>query len=404
MSILFGHPTGNPNSHHAALAHHERGRLAAFVVPWMPSTFALAAMGHIPPLRAQVQRLARRRFEPLADAPKIQGRFGEFTRLSRRVIGRGDEGLAYEANDWVMRTMARACGRQGVTAVHAYEDAALWQFEAAKRRGQACIYDLPIGYYPAWESRQEQLAAEYRDWVPAGGLTSSKYARPAQKKAEITLADVVVAPSEFVRATVLEHVAKPVALAPYGIDTTYWRPAPAAAPRQNQPLVFLFAGQASIRKGTPLLLEAWRRAALSDATLRLVGTWGLADSRKRDLPPRCDYVGPLSRDELIHEYQRADVFVLPTFFEGRALVGGEAMACGLPLITTVASGVSDLVTEASGRLFEAGRIDELIETLRWFARHRDALPVMRAAARTSAERCTWEAYRTKVAEAVAPYV
>src|SRR5437870_5753527 len=40
MTILFGHPTGNPNSHHAALAHLEAGRLEAFCVPWMPTLFS----------------------------------------------------------------------------------------------------------------------------------------------------------------------------------------------------------------------------------------------------------------------------------------------------------------------------------------------------------------------------
>ena len=44
MSILFGHPTGNPNSHHAALAHFEAGRLEALCVPWMPSELALGVL------------------------------------------------------------------------------------------------------------------------------------------------------------------------------------------------------------------------------------------------------------------------------------------------------------------------------------------------------------------------
>ena len=99
-------------------------------------------------------RLRRRRFEPLAEAPKIQGRIGEIKRLVVRALGRGDEGLSYEANDWLMRTMARECNRPSVTAVHAYEDCSLLQFEEAKRRGKACIYDMPIGYYPAWQEAE----------------------------------------------------------------------------------------------------------------------------------------------------------------------------------------------------------------------------------------------------------
>ncbi len=111
MSILFGHPTGNPNSHHAALAHFEAGRLEAFCVPWFPGKVALACLRAFPPTRAMAARLERRRFEPLAEAPKVQGRIGEVRRLAMRAFGKGDERLSYEANDWLMRTMARECRR-----------------------------------------------------------------------------------------------------------------------------------------------------------------------------------------------------------------------------------------------------------------------------------------------------
>src|SRR4029077_16901458 len=111
VSILFGHPTGNPNSHHVALAHFEAGRLEAFCVPWFPSKPALACLGALPPTRAMAARLARRRFEPLAEAPKVQGRIGEIRRLAMRALGKGDERLSYEANDWLMWTMARECQR-----------------------------------------------------------------------------------------------------------------------------------------------------------------------------------------------------------------------------------------------------------------------------------------------------
>jgi FkbM family methyltransferase len=52
VTVLFGHPTGNPNSHHAALAHLEAGWLEAFCVPWMPSAPELALLSRIPGLKA----------------------------------------------------------------------------------------------------------------------------------------------------------------------------------------------------------------------------------------------------------------------------------------------------------------------------------------------------------------
>ena len=402
VSVLFGHPAGNPNALHAALAHFESGRLDAFCVPWMPSAGSLQVLQMVPGLSAMAGRLARRRFPPLVNTPLVQGRLGEWRRLVLRALGRGDEALSYEANDWLMRTMVRECHRPGVTAVHAYEDCALWQFQEAKQLGKSCIYDMPIGYYPAWEETQRELARRYADWLPQGGLPSNRFVRPEQKRREMELADLVLVPSDFVAETIRRfHPDQTVSVASYGVDSEEWRPP--VRNRRADDLTFLFAGQCSLRKGTPLLLGAWRAAALPDAKLMMVGPWLLAEAKRPGLDPTATWIPPQPRNILRSHYQAADVFVLPSFFEGRALVVGEAMASGLPILTTFASGAVDLVSDMTGRLFPVGDLDALVAALRWFSEHRDDLPAMRAAARAAAERCTWSDYRRRVAEAVAPF-
>src|SRR6516164_2591432 len=91
MDILFGHPTGNPNSYNAALAHLEAGRLECFCVSWMPSAATIRALSSIQPLRPSVQRLARRQFAPLSHVRKAQGRTGEICRLLMRASGLGGD-------------------------------------------------------------------------------------------------------------------------------------------------------------------------------------------------------------------------------------------------------------------------------------------------------------------------
>ena len=78
----------------------------------------------------------------------------------------------------------------------------------------------------------------------------------------------------------------------------------------------------------------------------------------------------------------------------------EAMACGLPVIASEASGAPEIVTPASGRLMPPGDLDRLVELLRWFDRNRDEIPAMGSEARSQAERCTWANYRSLVAGAV----
>lgn len=404
--IIFGHPTGNPNSHHAALAHYEAGRLAAFCVPWFPNRFELALLSCVPGAGAEVDRLRRRRFQPLADAPKIQGRLGEWRRMFMRFAGCGDQGLAYEANDWLMRTMAKAARRSSVTAVHSYEDCSLWQFEEAKRLGKACVYDMPIGYYPWWDEKQKQLAEDFADWVPARGVPSSRYVRPEQKVKEMELADLVLVACGFVEKTIREfHPDKNIAVAPYGVDTEFWCPGPVEyAPHstgRGRQLRFIYAGQGSIRKGTPLLLEAWKKAALPDAELLLVGSWLLAESKLKELPRGVKFHGPVGSERLREMYRESDVFIFPSFFEGFGLVILEAMACGLPVIASDCSAGPDVLDDSCGSIVRAGDVQQIVENLRWIATHHERLSDMKHAARKRAQAFTWKNYRCRVENAVA---
>jgi glycosyltransferase involved in cell wall biosynthesis len=300
-----------------------------------------------------------------------------------------------------MHTMARVSRRSSVTAVHAYEDCSLLQFEAARRRGQACIYDMPIGYYPAWEVTQAELARRFADWLPAGGLASSRYARPEQKRREMELADLVLVPGSFVESTIREFLPeKMIARTPYGVDSEFWR-APDRVSR-NGPLRFVYAGQISLRKGIPVLLQAWEKAALRDAELELVGSWHLADAR-RALPPRVTLRRPLPPAGLRGRYAASDVFVFPSYFEGFGLVLLEALSCGLPVVASNATAGPDVITKDCGQLVVTGDTESLIHALRWFAEHRDAVAEMSRAARLRAETWSWSRYRICVADAVAPF-
>lgn len=399
--ILFGHQTGNPNAHHAAFAHYEAERLEAFVVPWFPSRGALTILHLCPLTRQMAARLERRRFEPLADAPKIQGRMGEFERLAKRALGRGDEGLSYEVNDWLMRTMAAGAKRASVTAVHSYEDACLWSFHEAKKLGKACIYDMPIGYYPAWERTQTMLSRTYADWLPKGGLRSTKWVRPQQKQLEMGLADLVLVPSNFAQTSITDFTDKKTALAAYGVDADFWHPS--SEERNDGLLRFLYAGQISIRKGIPVLLEAWKHAGLNDAELELIGDWQLAEEKRRNLPLGVAHKPPCSPHQLRSRYQSADVFVFPSFFEGFGLVLLEAMACGLPIVSSERTVAPDLIDEENGVIVAAGELDAWIAALRSAADNQDRLPAMKKAARERAIQCTWKNYRDAVSAAVASY-
>ena len=114
---------------------------------------------------------------------------------------------------------------------------------------------------------------------------------------------------------------------------TSWLVAPA-----HDALNVLFCGAVTVRKGVPYLLEAARRLASHQFRFRLVGPVSLPDAIRRDFSRRCDLAGPVPRPSMPGHYRWADVLVLPSICEGSATVCYEALAAGLPVITTPNAG------------------------------------------------------------------
>ncbi|GAB6041423.1 glycosyltransferase family 4 protein [Endothiovibrio diazotrophicus] len=115
----------------------------------------------------------------------------------------------------------------------------------------------------------------------------------------------------------------------------------------------LFVGGMNLRKGIGYLARAFRRAAIPEARLVMVGTPGEETEillRGGD-HARTERLGPLDHRRVLEEMRRAHVMVLPSLAEGAPLVALEALACGCPVIGTdawcegcfVRSGVNGLV-------------------------------------------------------------
>jgi len=218
----------------------------------------------------------------------------------------------------------------------------------------------------------------------------------------MALADLTFVASRYVEASIREfYPHKDLARIPYGIDAEFWTPGPT---KQPEPLQLIYAGNVTVRKGMPLLIEAWSKAGLRDAELTLVGSWGLADSRRRSLPPGIRWFSPCSSQALRDRYRESHVFVFPSYSDGFGLALLEAMACGLPAIASEATIGPEIVTADCGFIFPPGDMDRLVELLRWFDRHRDQLPVMGRQARAQAVRWTWSNYRSLVVAAVSKLI
>jgi glycosyltransferase involved in cell wall biosynthesis len=193
--------------------------------------------------------------------------------------------------------------------------------------------------------------------------------------------------------------AKKIRINPYGVDCDQFR----VTPRVNLKAIrFVFVGALNARKGVPLLLDAWRQVATPGAELWLIGQAPAETCALLHATPGVRLLGAVPHDEVAARMQQCDVFVFPSFFEGFGLVLLEAMACGLPVITTTATAGPDIIVQGeNGWLIEPGDMSALIETMNYCLEHPGIIQDMRHSARATAERFTWEAYGNRWMEILA---
>jgi len=105
--------------------------------------------------------------------------------------------------------------------------------------------------------------------------------------------------------------------------------------------------------------------------------------------------------QVLEAMRNSDVLVLPTLFEGRALVVLEALSQGLPVITTPNSGTEDLVIDGvTGYIVPIRSTSGLVAALTRMIEDRSLLTAMSKAAFRAAAECTWDAYRQQFLSAV----
>ena len=140
-----------------------------------------------------------------------------------------------------------------------------------------------------------------------------------------------------------------VHLIPHGVDTDRFHPHDEVHPAVDpDKLSLLYVGRLAPRKGVALALRAFAAAEHSGMEL-LVGGTGRHEERLRRLASdlgvadQVRFLGYVPGDELPLLYSSADVFVLPSQYEGFGLVLLEAVACGTPVIAANVGGVPTAV-------------------------------------------------------------
>lgn len=334
----------------------------------------------------------RSEWRPLAG---VSSKTSELSRVLTRLFQRTQWHPLLEAAQ--NRFESFACRRIGRSRVFwGWNGHNLRCFQAAKNAGQLVVCERG-STHGAWAARRLNDVHRELGW---GSTDNNMWPRERRAINEYELADAIIVPSRFVQETFVQEGVTPdkIHINAYGVDLELWAGVHGSQ-RTAGPLVFAFTASMTPRKGVHILLEAWHRAALSDAELWMCG--GVHFPIKQlgiPVDSNVKFLGYKQHDELLPIYDRAAVYVLPSFEEGMARSGIEAMASGLPCIATQETGLTDLMTTGNeGWIVQSGSVEHLTETLRLVAARRSDLPLHAMAAKSCTAQSSKEAYGTRAA-------
>jgi glycosyltransferase involved in cell wall biosynthesis len=295
--------------------------------------------------------------------------------LPQKLIQNADLIIGFDTSSWVLANRAKAAGKP-------------------------FVLDVSIAHPIEKEKIYQSLRKAYPEWQQE--LTEKPEWHIKLEQAEMEQADCIVAATRFTKSTLVKNGidAAKIAVNAYGTNLSFFASKwemPAhdgyAATKAKSNITFCFLGMLTARKGIPWLLKVWPRLRQQFPECRLLlGGYGALPAGFQ-LPAGveiCGFIEPAQRTAFL---QQADVFVFPSFFEGFAQVIIEAMATGLPVITTTPTVGPELIQEGvEGFVVEPGEDEALWSALRFFAAQPEAIAPMGRAARMAVLPYTWQAY------------
>lgn len=219
-----------------------------------------------------------------------------------------------------------------------------------------------------------------------------------REEAGYALADYVLVPSSFAADSFRAKgfPARRLRMNPLGVDLAHFRPRPDARPRDPAaPLRIVNAGALTHQKGIHYLIDA---ACILDSRRFEFAHIGFRGRKPPFAVPSNFLIRPrVLQSKLIDHYHQADVFVLPTIQDGFPVVIPQAMAAGLPVITTPNGSGPDLIRDGdNGFIVPIRDARAIAERLEWMYAHPVETFAMGLRARQAvANGFSWEDYRER---------
>lgn len=219
---------------------------------------------------------------------------------------------------------------------------------------------------------------------------------------ELMNCDYFLVPSTFSKKSVIKAVgnSENIFVCPYGVDKKKFTAKKQYDSTSNK-IKFLYVGRLSAAKGIFYLLEAFKQ--MNNPNIELVCVGSKIGDVELFEPYKnfYTYLGTKLSSEMSDIYHDADVYIMPSLWEGMSLTLGEAMSSGLPVIATYNTGADTLINEGeNGFLIEPMNVSAIKEKVQWFLTNQHKISTMGQKARTTIQQRTWDNYYKNVSHII----
>jgi len=293
---------------------------------------------------AIVSRLAER-FHVDLDTADVKDFTGQLLQreLAWRWQRRSEWDLLIARNDWfqrraaaTLRAFAHGTNEQIVLFAHSYS--ARLAFRVARERGWKTVLGQ-IDPGPEHFTVVRRLADQSPQYGAAPEAPPVSYFEHWHE--ECALADRIIVNSEWARESAIKAGVDPgkMGVVPIAYEPEYQAGecVPHAYPNRfthERPLRVLFIGSVSVAKGAASLLESLSLLQDVPISLRVVGEVTMTVPSALLSHPAVEWVGAVSRSEVMRHYRDSDVLVFPSHSDGFGMAQVEAQVRGLPVVAS----------------------------------------------------------------------
>ena len=289
--------------------------------------------------------------------------------------------------------------------IHVTENACLSTLKKAKQLNITSFYEQPSIHHLSYTDIVKNQHLKYPIFLKNEMNTVHDLhgkRRDQRRDDELFLADKIICNSTFTKKSLIKAGLPEdnIITVPLGFPVV----SPLVKEKKiGEKIIFMYAGNLSIGKGSHILLETWKELKLNKkhVELWLVGKNHLPETFLTGLDDNVKFFGNIPRTDLMDTYGNAHVFVHPTLADGFGMVITEAMACGLPVIATYNCAGPDIITDKkNGLLIPADDKNALKDAISWCLSNQSKLIEMGIEAKQKAASYSWADYRKKLVEQV----